>query len=81
MPICAASLEVVMHDPVAQTFDYQRIVITEDGARLYPLPMRYAWPSELDLMARLAGLELRERLTGPIRSQCHASKRARRKYE
>jgi hypothetical protein len=24
-------------------------------------PQRYAWPSELDLMARLAGLRLRER--------------------
>ena len=50
-----------MHDPVAQTIDYQRIVITDEGARLSPLAMRYAWPSEFDLMARLAGLELRER--------------------
>jgi hypothetical protein len=24
-------------------------------------PGRYAWPAELDLMARLAGMELRER--------------------
>ena len=24
-------------------------------------PFRYTWPSELDLMARIAGLELRER--------------------
>lgn len=30
-------------------------------ARRLSLPFRYAWPSELDLMARLAGLELRER--------------------
>jgi SAM-dependent methyltransferase len=28
------------------------------------VPFRYAWPAELDLMARLAGLELRERLGG-----------------
>jgi SAM-dependent methyltransferase len=27
----------------------------------YPLPFRYVWPSELDLMARLAGLTLVER--------------------
>ena len=49
------------HDPVAQTLDYQRVFVTEQGTRLAPLAMRYAWPSELDLMARLAGLELRER--------------------
>jgi hypothetical protein len=27
-------------------------------------PFRYVWPSELDLMAELAGLELRERWAG-----------------
>jgi len=56
-----AGFEVVEHDPVAQTLDYQRVFVTEKGTRLAPLAMRYAWPSELDLMARLAGLELRER--------------------
>jgi hypothetical protein len=25
------------------------------------MPFRYVWPSELDLMARLAGMRLRER--------------------
>ncbi len=28
------------------------------------MSLRYAWPSELDLMARLAGLTLRERYGG-----------------
>jgi SAM-dependent methyltransferase len=28
------------------------------------MPFRYAWPSEYDLMAELAGMHLRERLTG-----------------
>jgi len=34
-----------------------------DDGRLEPwsLPFRYVWPSELDLMARLAGMRLRER--------------------
>jgi SAM-dependent methyltransferase len=33
-----------------------------DGeTRSFSAPFRYAWPSELDLMARLAGMELRER--------------------
>jgi hypothetical protein len=36
-------------------------VITEEGTKLYPVSVRYAFPGELDLMARLAGLELRER--------------------
>ncbi len=27
-------------------------------------PFRYVWPSELDLMARLAGLRLRDRWAG-----------------
>ena len=28
------------------------------------IPFRYVWPSELDLMARLAGMRLRERWSG-----------------
>lgn len=35
-----------------------------DGVRLYPVVARYAWPSELDLMARIAGLRLKERWAG-----------------
>jgi hypothetical protein len=27
-------------------------------------PFRYVWPSEVDLMAQMAGLELRERWSG-----------------
>jgi SAM-dependent methyltransferase len=54
-------VEASVHDPVAQVIRYQYITTTRDGVRLAPLPMRYAWPAELDLMARLAGLELRER--------------------
>ncbi|MEM7459688.1 MAG: class I SAM-dependent methyltransferase [Pseudomonadota bacterium] len=49
-------LEAVQHDPVAQTLNYQRIRISQNGTELKPLPMRYVWPAELDLMARLAGL-------------------------
>jgi SAM-dependent methyltransferase len=54
-------LEVSRHDPVNQRVDGQHVVITEAGTRLYPVHLRYAWPSELDLMARLGGLRLRER--------------------
>lgn len=57
----AVYLEASLHDPVAQRVHSQQVVITEQGIRLYPVEVRYAWPSELDLMARLAGLRLRER--------------------
>ena len=36
-----------------------------DGAwRSHPVPFRYVWPSELDLMARIAGMTLVERWSG-----------------
>ncbi len=57
-------LEAIAHDPVHQVLDAQRIRITQQGVQLVPLPMRYAWPSEIDLMARLAGLSLRHRWGG-----------------
>jgi hypothetical protein len=64
----AAQLEVSVHDPVTQVIRYQYITLSQAGVRLTPLPMRYAWPSEIDLMARLAGLQLRERWGGWDRS-------------
>jgi SAM-dependent methyltransferase len=37
----------------------------EDGrVEVFSPPFRYVWPSELDLMSRLAGMELRERWGG-----------------
>jgi hypothetical protein len=53
----SARFEVAIHNPVLQTVEFQRIVISEEGTQMYPHFMRYAWPSELDLMAKLAGLE------------------------
>ena len=38
--------------------------IEEDGLSTFSAPYRYAWPAELDLMARLAGMTLRERWAG-----------------
>jgi SAM-dependent methyltransferase len=54
-------LETSLHDPVAQRVASQHVVISDQGTEFYPVSIRYAFPSELDLMARLAGLELRER--------------------
>ena len=56
-----ASFEVARHDPVNQVVHSQQVVIGEGGVRLYPVQVRYSWPSELDLMAEIAGLRLRER--------------------
>lgn len=44
------------------TSNYVRVV---DGVGSYrSIPFRYVWPSELDLMAQLAGLRLRDRWDG-----------------
>ncbi len=51
-------IDVAKHDPVNQIIYSQHVAWTEAGARFYPVRLRYAWPSELDLMARLAGLQL-----------------------
>ena len=57
-------LEVGSHDAATQRIDSSRVVIGAAGVRTYPVRLRYAWPSELDLMARLAGLRLRARWGG-----------------
>ncbi len=39
-------------------------VIRPDCIEIYPVVVSYAWPTELDLMAQLAGLELEHRWGG-----------------
>lgn len=56
--------DVGRHDPVAQRLDESHVTLTDGGVRLDPIVTRYAWPSELDLMARIAGLRLKERWGG-----------------
>ena len=57
-------LEVSRLDAARQHVTSQRVVLGGGGVRLFPIQIRYAWPSELDLMAQLAGLRLRERWGG-----------------
>jgi SAM-dependent methyltransferase len=66
-------IEASTHDPLNQRVETRHVFLTEDGARFYPLQIRYAYPSELDLMARLAGLELKERWGGWQREPFTAS--------
>ena len=54
-------LNVAQLDAARQHITDSVVTLSECGTRLYPLQLRFAYPSELDLMARLAGLRLRER--------------------
>ena len=51
-------LEVSQIDPAAQQVTSQHVLISEEQVRFHPVRLRYAWPAELDLMARIAGLSL-----------------------
>jgi SAM-dependent methyltransferase len=68
-------LEVTRHDSVSQRIDSQHLVLSERDNRLYPVRIRYSWPTELDLMARIAGLRLQQRWgdwrRGPFTSESH----------
>ncbi|QBI19455.1 class I SAM-dependent methyltransferase [Egibacter rhizosphaerae] len=66
-------LESSLHDPVTQRVDSTILRLGREGARTYPVSVRYAWPTELDLMARLAGLRLAERWGGWRREPFTAS--------
>jgi SAM-dependent methyltransferase len=57
-------LDVARHDPVSQLLVESHVSLSAQGVSLNPIVTRYAWPSELDLMARLAGLRLKERWSG-----------------
>jgi SAM-dependent methyltransferase len=54
-------LDASRHDPVNQLVHSQHVFLEEGGTKLYPVSLRYAFAPEMDLMARLAGLELKER--------------------
>ena len=57
-------LDVGRHDPVMQRLNESHVVLSRAGVRLFPIVCRYAWPHEIDLMARIAGLRLKERWGG-----------------
>jgi SAM-dependent methyltransferase len=53
-----------VYDVVTQRFSSQHYYFDTDGVKSYPVEFRYAWPAELDLMARVAGLRLQHRWAG-----------------
>jgi hypothetical protein len=53
-----------VYDTVTQRLSGQHYHFVEGRVQPSPTEMRYAWPAELDLMARLAGLRLEHRWAG-----------------
>ena len=57
-------LDVLRHDAATQMLEESHVSLSRRGVRLNPVVQRYAWPSELDLMAQIAGLRLKGRWGG-----------------
>jgi SAM-dependent methyltransferase len=60
----ARTMSFDVYDVVTQRLTSNHFVVDDGRVSSYPVEGRYAWPSELDLMARLAGMCLRERWGG-----------------
>lgn len=58
------TLDVGRFDPVTQLLDESHVTLSGEGIRVAPIVTRYIWPSEMDLMARIAGLRLHHRWAG-----------------
>ena len=52
------------YDVAKQGLTSHHFEIVDGSLERLSIPFRYAWPSELDLMAQLAGMRLRERWSG-----------------
>jgi len=53
------------YDVVTQQFTSNHVTVGTDGhGQFRRIPFRYAWPAEMDLMARIAGLRLQHRWAG-----------------
>jgi len=53
-----------VYDIATQAMSSNYIEVTGGRGEYISIPFRYVWPAELDLMAQLAGLQLRERWGG-----------------
>src|SRR4051812_26610169 len=50
-----------IYEPATQAMSSNYVEVVDGRGSYRSIPFRHVWPSELDLMAQLAGLELRER--------------------
>jgi hypothetical protein len=57
-------LDLLRHDMTRQMIEESHVTLSRAGVHLNPVVQRYSWPSELYLMARIAGLRLQERWGG-----------------
>jgi SAM-dependent methyltransferase len=62
--VSATRLGFDEYDVVSQGLVSHHYTVVDGRLEVVSVPFRYAWPSELDLMARLAGMTLRERWSG-----------------
>jgi SAM-dependent methyltransferase len=63
-------------DVVNQGLISHHYTVEAGNLQLHSVPFRYVWPSELDLMARIAGMRLRERWSGWRREPFTSDSRA-----
>jgi len=63
-------------DVAAQGLVSHHFEIVDGRVERVSMPFRYVWPAELDLMAQLAGMELRERWSGWRREPFTSDSRA-----
>ena len=68
-------LDLLRHDMATQMIEESHVSLSPTGVRLNPVVQRYAWPSELDLMARIAGLRLKYRWGGWNREPFNSTSR------
>lgn len=61
----AVDVSATIHEPATQRITFREVRMTHgQPMAVLPVDIRYAWPSEMDLMARLAGLTLLDRFGG-----------------
>jgi SAM-dependent methyltransferase len=53
-----------LYDVATQAMSSNYITVEDGRGEYRSIPFRYVWPAELDLMARLAGMRLRDRWDG-----------------
>ncbi|MEV0676075.1 class I SAM-dependent methyltransferase [Actinosynnema sp. NPDC050436] len=64
-----------LYDVATQQMSSNYVEVVDGRGSYRSIPFRYAWPAELDLMARIAGLRLRERWDGWTRAPFTAESR------
>jgi SAM-dependent methyltransferase len=64
-----------LYDTATQAMSSNYVEVSDGRGEYRSIPFRYVWPAELDLMAQLAGMRLRERWAGwtrePFTSDSH----------